>query len=65
MSYQWYVSENEDLSEAKKIKYATTAGLEWNFTGINEPGTYYVFARVLVNGLNYVDTRPCVVTVTE
>lgn len=65
MSYQWYVSENEDLSEAKKIKYAATAGLEWNFTGINEPGTYYVFARVLVNGLNYVDTRPCVVTVTE
>ena len=63
MAYQWYIATNPDLSDAKKINYATAAMLEDNLTRTIEPGVYYVFARVLVNGLNYLDSEPCVVTI--
>ena len=63
MAYQWYIATNPDLSDAKKINYATAAMFEDNLTRTIEPGVYYVFARVLVNGLNYLDSEPCVVTI--
>lgn len=64
MQYQWYVCENEDLSDAKKIVYANNSQLDPMFFNTADPGVYYVFARVLVNGLNYVDSPCCTLTIS-
>lgn len=63
MSYQWYIATKEDLSDAKKINGAAASEIREDLLNINKTGVYYLFARVCVNGLTYLDTEPCVLTV--
>lgn len=62
LKYQWYVATKEDLTDAKKIAGGNQSTLTSVFVDTTKPGKYYLFARISVNGLTYIDTEPCVIT---
>lgn len=59
LKYQWYYTENENLSGLIKIECATNRDFESTIMGENDLRDYYLILRVYVNGLSYVDSQPC------
>ena len=56
--FQWYYSENADLSSPVKIDGATGQDLLSGYVDTNEAFNRYYFVRICVNGLNYVNSEP-------
>ncbi len=63
--YQWYYSENADLSSPVKVSGAISETLSALIAGTNEPYDRYYFLRVYINGMSYVDTNACHIVCTE
>lgn len=57
VSYQWYMSENKDLSNSKIIKDATNAN--YVIPKSLAKGDYYCFCRIMSDGATHVDSNPC------
>ncbi len=57
--YQWYYSNNADLSNSVKDEDNTGMDLLSSKMDTSEPFDRYYFLRVYINGLNYVDSHSC------
>ena len=58
-TYQWYCSDNADLSGSVKVEGSTTTDLLSSNLNITGPFDRYYFLRTYINGLSYVETPAC------
>ncbi len=59
LQYQWYRSSNADLSSPVKVEGQTVSDFTGNLAENPELENSYIFLRVYVDGISYVDSDGC------